>query len=263
MVKRLRSLFNTLIYWVQLLLPFGLFIGLYLLSRPAGEPLELPAWLLVIPAFFAGIHLLGWYQRRRGLPYQQGTELLVRGRTTAALERFEEARARFKQEPVVPYHIGACHLRLWRLEAAEREFSSLESLAQLSSEFKAGLRLDLALVAALQGRGEEARRRLAEARAVDGEDSAGALVILAVVACRGGDCSEALLLLERQETHVLGGLWRGLRDALLAWSLERTTGARRYVELPTLLGEAPVERVQAAWPEFGDFLLERTRRQAA
>lgn len=253
MLKRLRSLLSFL--------PLALLVGLYLLFRPEGDPL--PTWLLVIPAFFIGLYLFRRYQEKRALPYLQGTELLVRGRPTAALQRLEEARPRFEKEPAFAYHIGVCHLWLWQLEAAEREFSRAAASPQLPADTKATLALSLTLVAALRGRGEEARGRLAEARAQEGEESAAELVIRAVLACREGDWSEALLLLERHETHVLGELWRGLRDALLAWSLERTTGARRYVELPTVLSEAPVERVQAAWSEFGAFLLERTRRQAA
>jgi hypothetical protein len=46
-----------------------------------------------------------------------------------------------------------------------------------------------------------------------------------------------------------------LRDALLAWSVERLTSERRRVEPLAVFGEASPDKLQAAWPEFVAFLL--------
>ena len=112
-----------------------------------------------------------------------------------------------------------------------------------------------ALVAALEGRLREAVQRLDEARELKSDSAAEAVLASAVLACRRGDWARGRELLERQECLSLLATSRGMRDALLAWSVERLTGERRPVDPLAVFGEASLDKLQAAWPELVAFIL--------
>jgi hypothetical protein len=87
-----------------------------------------------------------------------------------------------------------------------------------------------------------------------------AVLASAVIACRTGKEAEARTQLERPEVRKLEGPLRGLREALLAWCLERLTGESHPVEVIAVFSEASPDKLQAAWPELVSFLLERSRK---
>jgi tetratricopeptide (TPR) repeat protein len=249
--------------WVVLIV---LFIAFYNFFNPHGS---LPGWSTWFPLLVMAVVVA--FSVRAGKRVQQGTRLnaegnmlMARGRVVAALEKFEAARPLFKNQSqdVLAFNVGLCHLLLWQLEAAEREFQRARSAAQLSADVRPLIPTRLALVAALRGEVGEAHERLEEARTAGGEGDPLLVLTEGVLACRRGDWAQARMLLEGPTTHVLGGPLRGLRDALLAWSVERTTGERRYVDPVTVFGEASTDKLREAWPELVSFLVERARQVA-
>lgn len=196
------------------------------------------------------------YRKSRQLN-DEGVKLLSEGHVFAALEKFLAARPLAKS-PVIPtFNIGICRLQLWQLEEAERELSRVAEREDLLPGFRGMLMGPFALVAALEGRLREALQRLDEARDLKSDSAAQAVLALAVLSCRRGDWSGGRALLDRPECFTLEGPLQGLREALLAWSVERLTGERRHVEPLAVFGEASPDKLQAAWPELVSFILAK------
>ncbi|WNG32424.1 hypothetical protein F0U61_01475 [Archangium violaceum] len=250
--------------WVLLIV---LFVAFYSFFRQPGQPLpDLSGWiipfLVVVFAVIVGT-IVGKRNQKGWQLNAEGNTLLSRGRIAAALEKFETARPLLKNEGqgVIPFNVGVCHLYLWHLDAAERDFTTAQDIKELPAQVRTHIPVRLALISALKGAVGAVEERLAAARAVDAEDP---LIVLAngVIACRREDWAQARALLEGPATHILGGPMRGLRDALLAWSVERLTGERRYIDPVTVFGEASTDKLREAWPALVQFLLERSRQAA-
>ena len=220
-------------------------------------------YLMFIAVAALAIFYLPRYRKSARLN-DEGLELLAQGHTFAALEKFTAARTLAQSPVVTTYNIGLCRLQLWQLEEAERELSTLSDREDLTPEFRGMLMAPFALVAALDGRLRDAIKRLDEARELKSNSAVLAVLASAVLDCRRGAWVGGRVLLERPECFSLNGPLRGLRDALLAWSVERLTGERRHVEPLTVFGEASPDKLQAAWPELVAFILadhqqEKTR----
>ncbi|QRK10819.1 hypothetical protein JQX13_12540 [Archangium violaceum] len=250
--------------WVLLLVLFVAFYGFF---RQPGTPLPdlsgwIPVFLVVVLAVVVGA-IVGKRNQKGWQLNAEGNTLLSRGRIAAALEKFETARPLLKKEGqgVIPFNVGVCHLHLWHLDAAERDFTTAQDTQELPAQVRTHIPVRLALISALKGALGVAEERLAGARAQDAEDP---LIVLVngVIACRREDWAQARALLEGPATHVLGGPMRGLRDALLSWSVERLTGERRYVDPVTVFGEASTDKLRESWPALVHFLLERARQAA-
>ncbi len=250
--------------WVGLI---ALFVAFYGFFRQPGEPLpdlsgSIPTLLVVAIAVVAAVVI----NKRRQKGWQlnaEGTTLLSRGHIAAALEKFEAARTllRNQGQGIIPFNIGVCHLALWQLDAAERDFTSAQEIQALPVQVRKLIPVQLALISALQGALSVADKRLAEARAEDAEDPH-IVLVSGVIACRREDWAQARALLEGPSTHVLGGPLRGLRDALLSWSVERLTGERRYVDPITVFGEASTDKLREFWPALAHFLMQRAQQAA-
>lgn len=257
---------RTIGTWVLLIILFVSFYNFF--STPPGRESS-SGWFLLL-AFGAFVVFMGFSafmgkRARKGLQLNtEGAVLLERGRVAAALEKFQEARPLLKDDGqgAIPFNIGLSQLYLWNLEAAGRELSKARGHKQLPEHVRRLIPERLALVAALRGDARAAQALIEETRTPEGE--AGALILLTegVLACRRAEWARARTLLDNPDTHVLGGPLRGLRDALLAWSVEQTTGERRYVDLVTVFGEASTDKLREAWPELVSFLLDRARQAA-
>jgi tetratricopeptide (TPR) repeat protein len=242
---------------------FGILLGVFCGFLGRGEsgtkalPLVVCGPVLVVSLFYLR-------RFRQGAQLNMEAALLMsRGHFVAALEKLETARPLLKGAVgVVPTNVGDCRLELWQLKEAEREFLSVRAHKKLHPHVRRILPARLALVAAIRGQVGEARERLEESRAANPEGDPVAVLAEAVLACRRGEWAEARGLLEQPMTRVLGGSLRGLRDALLAWSVERITGERRYVDAVTLFGEASSDTLREAWPELMAFLVDRARQVA-
>ncbi len=258
------SWMRTIALWVLLIV---LYVAFYAFFKQPGEPLpDLSGWipvaLLVGAAVVIGVVLGNRVQKGWRLN-AEGSDLLSRGRIAAALEKFELARPLLKNQGqgVIPFNVGVCHLGLWHLDAAERDFTTARDIKELPASIRKHIPVRLALISALQGALGVAEKQLAEARALDAEEPL-LVVTQAVIACRREDWAQARVLLEGPATHVLGGPLRGLRDALLSWSVEQLSGERRYVDPITVFGEASTDKLRESWPALVNFLLERARQAA-
>lgn len=65
---------------------------------------------------------------------------------------------------------------------------------------------------------------------------------------------EAQSTLQRVELRQLGGMPRGLSDALRAWTTKQLDGAQAPVDRVAVLGEAAPQVLQQVWPELAAFL---------
>jgi hypothetical protein len=244
----------------------GLLIALVFHFVPASREvvagvLRRPYLLLLVPVALA-LFFLPRYRRSARLN-EEGLGLLAQGHVFAALEKFTAARSLAKS-PVIPtFNIGLCRLYLWQLDEAERELATLHAREDLLPQFRGVLLPRFALVAALDGRFRDALVRLDEVKALQSGAAEEALLAEAVLACRNKDWARARELLEREALRSLQDTLplRGLRDALLAWSVEQLTGERRRVEALAVFKEASPDKLQAAWPELADFLLAGAQRQ--
>ncbi len=250
--------------WVLLIILFVFFYNFF--STSPAEPSQGREWLMPIIFILVLIAFIAFSGRgvRKGTQLNaEGTVLLARGRITAALEKFEAARPLLKKQwkGVIPFNVGVCQLELWQLDAAEREFTTAQNTRELAKEVQRLLPPRLALVAALRGDVKQATQRLDAARKLDPEEPL-LVLVEGVLAARRQDWAQARSLLEGPTTHIFGGPSRGLRDALLAWSVERTTGEHRYVDPVTVFGEAATDNLRKFWPDLVGFLLERAGQRA-
>jgi hypothetical protein len=250
---------RTIGLWLLLIV---MFVGFYQFFTPGSR---LPGWSVAVgPLLFLAFI---WFARQGGKNALQGNQLnsegitlMANGRLALALEKFEAARPLVQRgwKSVIAYNIGLCQMGLWRLDAAELEFSRAMQGERVSKTIQPQLLPRYALLAALRGDLPAARERGETARRVEPES---ALLVLmeGVLACRRAEWNQARTLLEGPATHILGGTLRGLRDALLCWSVERTSGQQRYLDLVTVFGEASTDKLRESWPELVDYLLERSR----
>jgi hypothetical protein len=260
----MRSSVRTIVLWVVLIVLFVAFYNFF--SQPGDAPPDLSGWIpvAVIVVGAVGFGVFSGRKTQKGVRLnEEGNTLLSRGRNAAALEKFELARPLLKNQGqgVIPFNVAICELALWRLEAAERELTRAQGIKELPASLRNLIPVRLALTSALKGAVGVAEERLGVARTLDAEDP---LIVLVngIIASRREDWAQTRALLEGPATHLLGGSLRGLRDALLSWSVERLTGERRYVDPITVFGEASTDSLRQYWPQLVDFLLERARQVA-
>jgi len=183
----------------------------------------------------------------------EGVALMSQGRIAAALEKFKTAEAVLKSNPLIPYNCGGAQLSMWRLADAVRDYERAGK-SRFSRNLQHLIAPQLALANALQGKGAASARWLNEALKLANEAAPGAILAQAVMACRAGRFQDASPLLDRHELRSLGGMQRGLSDALRAWCAEQLAGERRYVDRVAVFGEAGPDALRQAWPELAEFL---------
>jgi hypothetical protein len=245
---------RLLIVWLGAV---GFFLVLYVLAgrflpRSAGTADQ--PWAVYFVVLFTVVFAFILRRNLKGTRiHNDGVALLQRGRLLEALRRFEEARPLMPRSPLVPMNVGTVQLQLWQLDSARR------SLEQALTKLGAGPIRPLvvpriALVEALAGQVEGAERRLAEAEKLKNADSPLALLAVAALRCRAGKWEEAEVILARNELRTLGGMTRGVTQALKAWCAEQLRAERRPVDVVDVLGEAGTEPLVRAWPELHQFL---------
>ena len=253
------SVKKTFGLWALILVLCGAFF--YFFRGPDAPPPELGPLLgvaVVLGLVITGGLLLGRNKRWGEQLGAEGLALMNQGRFAAALEKLEAARPLLKQQGggFIPFYLGVCHLQRWDLPAALREFDLAREIHALPEPARKSTATYIALIAALRGQGELAERWLAEAGPSQ-EPRPLHVLIQGILACRREEWAQARQRLEDPLTHTLAGPPRGLREALLAWSVERLTGERRYVDPTLVFGEASPEALAAAWPQLVEFLRPR------
>jgi hypothetical protein len=249
---------RTVLLWVALVGMFTFFYQVFANGRTGGS--EAVSWTRFAPtiglalAAYAVVTFLGLRTRGAYKLSQEGVDLLARGRYTEALEKFESFCARSTRTAVGPYNVGLAQLMLWRLGAAEEAFAQALKRGKRIPFFKTNAPLLLAVCTALAGRTDTAQRWL-DQLTLEARDTGLSGLARAVLACRRGDFSGALPLLDAFEVKQLGGFYLALANALRAWCVAEQTGELRHVDRVALFGETGPEVVRGAWPELTDFVL--------
>jgi hypothetical protein len=241
--------------WLALIVVFVAFFLYFQRSRT-----ETDSALDWVPVVFIGlfvpIFVFVFLRARRGVGLvNEGVALLSQGRPLAALERFEQARPRLSRNPIVPFNIAAANLALWRTAAAEREYAGMNKLYWIGPGLKPMAESARFLIAALEGRRDDATRWLEGLRGTASESSATVLLGQSVLAARDGRWQDVQTLLDRYEVKALGGTLRGLSDALLAWAdAQGGSPSRRPFDRVALFGEAGSDALAPVWPELVAFV---------
>ncbi|MCU0695334.1 MAG: hypothetical protein MUC96_02260 [Myxococcaceae bacterium] len=237
-------------------LPSALVFGgalVAILGTGLSVPVRFTVLLGAVAAAFIAVIVRG---RSANADALDGIAKLNQGRFSEALAAFERGLARFPQSNALVFNSGVALLSMWRVAEADAAFSKAAGmkLARLTFDVTQMLEPQRALVAALLGRGDEARGHLASCERLGLARAAQVLLARAVLAVRAGDFAEGRRQLGVYEVRLLGGPPRGLADALAAWCVEQTTGERRHVDRLALFGEAGPDTLRGLWPELADFL---------
>jgi hypothetical protein len=237
----------------------GFFCAALALATRLPEALRLrflTSWLpFATFAFFLAVVwlMLSWARAANRLSVE-GNSLLSQGRFVEAIAIFEQAARLARRSNVLPYYRGIALLCLWRVAEAEASFAEAAAQRVVAADLTKLLFPSRCLSAALLGRDDEARARLAEADALGAGATAEALLARAVLEVRAQRWGEARAVLQRYEVKLLGGPMRGLADALYAWCVERLTGELRPVDRVGLQGEAGPDALRRVWPELAVFI---------
>jgi len=220
--------------------------------RRGPDPFEhwLPMILLgIFVVVFAVVFVQRMVATRRGSAIlQQAVSLEQQGRFLAALERVEASRRYLGRSPSPWYYDGNLNLSLWRLDAALDALTRARK-GQLGGSLRPLVDPKLAVVQALRGRRDEALALIAP-----DPNHPESLLAQAIFDCRDEKWESAAFTLGRRELHSLGGMERGLRDALLAWTADRLRGERRSFDRVALFGEAGSKGLEASWPQLAHFV---------
>lgn len=186
----------------------------------------------------------------------EGVTLMNQGRFLDALGTFERGQTLAPRSHLFPFNRGVVLVSLWRIAEADTAFAKAASMkfANLGLNLERLVTPQRALVAALQGKLDEARTHLARAEQLSLTRSAHLTIANAIIALRAGDAAKARALLAGYEVKMLGGPMRGLSDALSAWCVERLTGERRPIDKVALFGESGPEGLRLVWPEVITFV---------
>lgn len=235
---------------------FGLTALFGLLSRDGAYTLGVFFLLLVLAAVLG----LRGKKATGPTPFSLGVRALNRGRYFEALEAFSKLATIAPRDPVIHFDLGLARLQLWQLDQARAAldvaWAGRQEAGDYSTQLVALVPENVALVAALQGRAEEALRWLSAVPSPDADPARSALV-RGVIAARAGDWNGARALLAPFEVKQLGGSLGGLSRVLDAMAIEGLTGERRHVDRVALYGETGPEALRPHWPELVDFV-ERT-----
>jgi tetratricopeptide (TPR) repeat protein len=241
----------------------GLYVGLIVLylayyrffSTNPGAPGSDRFGILAIALLGTGAILTFVVLRaRKGLRLNnEGVALMGQGRIVAALDKFKAAQPLLKRNPLIPFNIGAAQLSMWRLPDAVLDYERANKSA-LAGNLRQLIAPQLALANALQGNGAASEKWLGESKKLANEAAPAAVLAQAVTACRAGRFDDARALLDRHELRSLGGMQRGLSDALRAWCAEQVAGERRHVDRVAVFGETGGDALRLAWPELAEFL---------
>jgi len=211
-------------------------------------------WLpLIMVGVFVVIFAIVFVQRmvinRRGMALlQQASSLAQQGRFLAALERVEGSRRHLGRAPGPAYYDGMLNLSLWRLEPALDALTRARK-NRLQGSLRALVDPKLAVVQALRGRRDEAQALLAT-----DPNHPESLLAQAIFDCRDEKWESAAFTLGRRELHSLGGMERGLHDALLAWTAAQLRGERKAFDRVALFGEAGSKGLEEVWPQLARFV---------
>lgn len=197
--------------------------------------------------------LFSWARAANRLSVE-GNSLLSQGRFVEAIAMFERAAKLARRSNVIPYYRGVALMCLWRLDEAEQSFAEAAAQRFVAADLTKLLYPSRSLAAALNGRTDEARARIAEAERLGAGNTAEVTLARAVLHARAGEWAAARGLLQRYEVKLLGGPMRGLADALYAWCVERLTGELRAVDRVGLQGEAGPDGLKKVWPELVAFV---------
>ena len=244
--------------WLGLVVVFTTF---YLLSGRQREPQPLIAWLpYLLPLLFLDFFAFFFRrQRRAASEAMAGVAQLTRGSYSQALATFDRTMPRLPRSNALPFNRGLALLALWRVAEADQAFARAAALKGLGNADLTLLLVPLrALASALLGRTDAARAHLAEADRLDPSPSPQHTLARLVLAARTGAWEQVQALSQRFELTQLGGVGRGLTDALRAWTAEQLEGRRPALDATPLLGETGVAAVRATWPELADFVERAT-----
>lgn len=249
---------KTLLLWLALV---AMFVAIYALMSPTGERPGSGAgrsprvWLYVaIPVVVVGLVL--WVRRAnaKNAALREGIELLAKGRSAEALQKFEGWRKSMPGQPAGPYNVGVARLTLWQLEEARREFEAGLALNQKKDAGLAALAPEhLALTDALLGRLASSRTWLTQVPTGKGDLGRVALTE-AILHFREGNPAAAEAKLAVYEVKQLSGTLGAFARALRAFCAEALVGELRHVDKVGLFAESGPERLKAAWPEFIAFV---------
>jgi tetratricopeptide (TPR) repeat protein len=252
---------RRLLLWLVLV---GFFLVAYVLAGKLPEALRVrfvTSWFpfAMFALFFAVFVLFFSWARAANRLSVEGNSLLAQGRFVEAIAMFERAAKLARRSNVLPYYRGVALLCLWRVAEAEASFAEAASQRLATADLTKLLFPSRSLTAALLGKDDLARERLAEAERIGAGATAEALLARAVLAVRARRWSDARELLQRYEVKLLGGPMRGLADALYAWCVEQSSGELRPVDRVGLFGEAGPESLKRLWPDFTDFVARAPR----
>ena len=254
---------RTLILWFVLVVLFVAFYKIFAGPTPADAPATSEGGSgFPFGGMAIGIVIIAvvYVRARRGIAIiNEGVALRTKERNVEALARFEQALPRMKSNPLIHYNLGGVNLSLWRLAKAGEHMARARKSKFRSGNLHLLVSPSQALIAALEGRLDVARKFLAEAKDLHVDDSAIGLLAQAVIHCREGDFTSAGSLLERGELRALGGIPRGTADALRAWCDQEVHGVHRPVDAIAVYGEVGPDVVREVWPEFAAFVEASSR----
>lgn len=230
------------------------FLGAYFTVRSGGSSTAI-VWF----AIFVFVVVFGFVfrrVRRANAASIEGIAFMNQGRFMEALTSFERGQTISPRSHLFPFNRGVVLVSLWRVAEADTAFAKAASMkvANLGFDLERMVVPQRAVVAALQGKLDEARTHIARAEQLSLTRSAHLTIANAVIALREGDAAKARALLANYEVKMLGGPMRGLADALTAWCVEQLSGERRPVDKVALFGESGPEGLKAVWPEVIAFV---------
>jgi tetratricopeptide (TPR) repeat protein len=232
---------------------FGLTVLFGYLSRDGTNT----AGVFVLLLILAGV--LGVRRRKPSgpTPLALGVRALNRGRYSEALEIFQRLAAVAPRDPIVHFDLGVTRLQLWQLDRARAAldvaWAGRTEAGDFSTQLLSLVPENMALVAALSGRAEEAARWLSAVPEQDA-DPARAALVRGVLAAKAGEWSGAREFLAPFEVKQLGGALGGLARVLDAMAIEGLTGERRHIDRVALYGETGPEALRPHWPELVEFV---------
>jgi hypothetical protein len=210
------------------------------------------AFAVVIMVFFLMVQPLRKAQRL----HLDAASLVSRGRHFDAQKILAEAARLAPKASGLPLLRGYALACLWRLDEADEALGLATKLAGgIGQPNLSKLRAPYhALVKALAGQLEPAAVLLREAESVGAGDDPHVTLARVAVAARSGEWELAEKLSRQTELQQLGGVLRGLAEALASWAAVARGQPGAPVNRAAALGEAGTDAVKKFWPEFAAFL---------
>jgi tetratricopeptide (TPR) repeat protein len=211
---------------------------------------------LIIPVFVVAFAFAFRRIRRANAASIEGIAFMNQGRFMEALTSFERGQKIAPRSHLFPFNRGVVLVSLWRIGEADTAFAQAAAMkvANFGFNLERMVLPQRAIVAALQGKLDDARTHITRAEGLALTRSAHLTIANAVIALREGDPAKARALLAGYEVKMLGGPMRGLADVLTAWCVEQLSGERRPVDKVALFGESGPEGLRLVWPEVIAFV---------